>query len=102
MNARHVGVVGAAMLALGLTVAPVAAQTPTKLTYFTGPTGGSWIPIGGDQERRQPVGQMLRLTAEADRLRPRCAAHPPRLRPRNRGQRLSVQCAIHYSAGAAS
>ncbi len=47
MNARHVGVVGAAMLALGLTVAPVAAQTPTKLTYFTGPTGGSWIPIGG-------------------------------------------------------
>lgn len=38
---------GAALLATGLAIAPAAAQTPTKLTYFTGPTGGSWIPIGG-------------------------------------------------------
>lgn len=31
---------------LGGGVAPASAQQ-TKLTYFTGPTGGSWIPIGG-------------------------------------------------------
>ncbi|MCC6719927.1 MAG: TAXI family TRAP transporter solute-binding subunit [Acetobacteraceae bacterium] len=33
-------------LALALGAAPAAAQQ-TRLTYFTGPTGGSWIPIGG-------------------------------------------------------
>jgi len=47
MIARLAGVAGAMSLALGLIVQPAAAQTPTKLTYFTGPTGGSWIPIGG-------------------------------------------------------
>lgn len=35
----------AAMLA-GIAVAPASAQD-VKLTYFTGPTGGSWIPIAG-------------------------------------------------------
>lgn len=47
MIARLAGVAAAAALATGLAVLPAAAQTPTKLTYFTGPTGGSWIPIGG-------------------------------------------------------
>lgn len=47
MRVRHAGAAGAVLLALGLGVVPAAAQTPTKLTYFTGPTGGSWIPIGG-------------------------------------------------------
>lgn len=44
MKARLCGV---ALLAFGVAIAPAAAQNPTKLTYFTGPTGGSWIPIGG-------------------------------------------------------
>jgi uncharacterized protein len=35
----------AAVVLLGL-AGPASAQQ-TKLTYFTGPTGGSWIPIGG-------------------------------------------------------
>jgi len=43
MGARTVAV--AAMIA-GLCAAPVQAQD-VKLTYFTGPTGGSWIPIAG-------------------------------------------------------
>jgi uncharacterized protein len=47
MRVRHAGAAGAVLLALGLGVVPAVAQTPTKLTYFTGPTGGSWIPIGG-------------------------------------------------------
>lgn len=47
MKGRNAGIAGAVMLALGLIAAPAFAQTPTKLTYFTGPTGGSWIPIGG-------------------------------------------------------
>lgn len=41
---------GVIATAAGLLVAcavPSQAQQPTKLTYFTGPTGGSWIPIGG-------------------------------------------------------
>ncbi len=45
MTSRHLGALGAAVLAVALFAAPVAAQT--RLTYFTGPTGGSWIPIGG-------------------------------------------------------
>ena len=45
MRSRHLGLTGALLVALGLSAAPAAAQT--KLTYFTGPTGGSWIPIGG-------------------------------------------------------
>lgn len=47
MKTRHLGVTGAIAFALGLAVTSAVAQTPTKLTYFTGPTGGSWIPIGG-------------------------------------------------------
>jgi TRAP transporter TAXI family solute receptor len=43
MGARTVA--AAAMIA-GLCAAPVQAQD-VKLTYFTGPTGGSWIPMGG-------------------------------------------------------
>jgi TRAP transporter TAXI family solute receptor len=45
MRIRHLGLAGAFAVAAGLMAAPAAAQT--KLTYFTGPTGGSWIPIGG-------------------------------------------------------
>ncbi len=45
MRSRHLGIAGAIAVALGLMAGPTAAQT--KLTYFTGPTGGSWIPIGG-------------------------------------------------------
>ncbi|MEZ5815970.1 MAG: TAXI family TRAP transporter solute-binding subunit [Hyphomicrobiaceae bacterium] len=45
MKSRNAGIAGAALLALGLAAAPANAET--KLTYFTGPTGGSWIPIGG-------------------------------------------------------
>jgi TRAP transporter TAXI family solute receptor len=45
MRSRHLGLAGATLVALGLMAGPTLAQT--KLTYFTGPTGGSWIPIGG-------------------------------------------------------
>jgi len=47
MVARYARIAGSLCLALGAFAQPVAAQNPTKLTYFTGPTGGSWIPIGG-------------------------------------------------------
>lgn len=36
----------AAVLLAGVAAAPATAQD-VKLTYFTGPTGGSWIPIAG-------------------------------------------------------
>lgn len=45
MRMRRLGIASALSVIAGLSVSPVAAQT--KLTYFTGPTGGSWIPIGG-------------------------------------------------------
>ena len=38
--------VAVAAIIAGLLIAPVRAQD-VKLTYFTGPTGGSWIPIAG-------------------------------------------------------
>ena len=46
---RHVGhlkSVAAAALLAGLAAVPATAQD-IKLTYFTGPTGGSWIPMAG-------------------------------------------------------
>jgi len=42
--ARHAAIAAACVIGM-LTVPPAQAQT--RLTYFTGPTGGSWIPIGG-------------------------------------------------------
>ncbi|MEZ5849361.1 MAG: TAXI family TRAP transporter solute-binding subunit [Hyphomicrobiaceae bacterium] len=45
MKLRQVGAAGVA--ALVLAIGSGAATAETKLTYFTGPTGGSWIPIGG-------------------------------------------------------
>lgn len=46
MLARYARLASAAMVAGGLLVT-VPATAQTKLTYFTGPTGGSWIPISG-------------------------------------------------------
>lgn len=46
MLARYGRIASAAMVAAGL-LASVPATAQTKLTYFTGPTGGSWIPISG-------------------------------------------------------
>lgn len=45
MKLRQVGAAGAAALFFAAMCGGAMAQT--KLTYFTGPTGGSWIPIGG-------------------------------------------------------
>lgn len=45
MISRVGSVMGAVVLGVGLAASSASAQT--KLTYFTGPTGGSWIPIGG-------------------------------------------------------
>ncbi len=46
MHARYSRVLSVALVAAGmLSAVPAVAQT--KLTYFTGPTGGSWIPISG-------------------------------------------------------
>jgi len=38
--------IAVAALIAGLSIAPAQAQD-IKLTYFTGPTGGSWIPMAG-------------------------------------------------------
>jgi TRAP transporter TAXI family solute receptor len=46
MTTTTIKLLAAAGVALGSLALPAAAQQ-TKLTYFTGPTGGSWIPIGG-------------------------------------------------------
>jgi len=46
MFVRLGGMASVALVAAGMLAAsPATAQT--KLTYFTGPTGGSWIPISG-------------------------------------------------------
>jgi len=47
MKLSHLGLAGALALVAGLAATPHTAYAQTKLTYFTGPTGGSWIPIGG-------------------------------------------------------
>jgi uncharacterized protein len=46
MTFRLAGLVSAALVAAGA-LGAVPAMAETKLTYFTGPTGGSWIPISG-------------------------------------------------------
>lgn len=49
MSGRHRGRFAAISIVVALSAAlcaPASAQD-VKLTYFTGPTGGSWIPIGG-------------------------------------------------------
>ena len=46
MHARYSRVLSVALVAAGM-LAAVPAVAQTKLTYFTGPTGGSWIPISG-------------------------------------------------------
>lgn len=45
MRLRFASTLFVACATLALPIAPVHAQQ--KLTFFTGPTGGSWIPIGG-------------------------------------------------------
>lgn len=45
MKLRQVGAAGVAAILFAIASGGATAQT--KLTYFTGPTGGSWIPIGG-------------------------------------------------------